>query len=59
MALNKRKTVRRMLAVAKAAANVVTAMVAVTTAVANALKATTPALKEMVRSILKLHHLHQ
>ena len=61
MALNKCKTVQpRTLAAMKAAVNVATAMVAATTAVANAPKATTPALKEMARSILKRrHHLQQ
>ena len=54
MALNKRKTVQRMLAAAKAAVNVVTAVVAVTTDVVNAPKATTRALKKTARLTLKL-----
>ena len=53
--LNKCKTVRpRTLAAAKAAVNVVTAVVAVTTDVVNAPKATTLALKETARLTLKL-----
>lgn len=53
MALNKCKTVQPKLDATKAAVNVVTATVAATIAVANALKATTRTLKETAHSTLK------